>query len=514
MVTATTETRSATKSAPPKRDFRQEVTDRIIIMLENGVAPWQKPWNPAEPSVGMPFNPTTERSYRGGNAIHLMATGVRQGYDDPRWMTYKQTADRGWQVRRGEKGTQIEFWEVKAEAKDHRQSDSGAGGQTDGERPGTRLIHRVYTVFNARQIDGVPAYQPKQRTPFEVVQSGESILENSGAKIQHDQGDQAFYNRSSDTIHLLTKEAFKDSAGYYGTALHELAHWSGHPSRLARATLNESYRFGDTNYAKEELRAELASVFLAAERGIPHNPEQHAAYVGSWIRTLREDKNEIFRAAHDASAATDYLLSLERDRSIADEALAAGPPVDSPGSRTAILEEEMQRLERDREDEMETTGGRVSSGDGDHRPENAPRESSQFVARFEPGSGTVSVQEKQTGTDRRCTVETHAAAAPNSKDRDVNDDGSSARAIAVKALGDGVRTVDALTEGGTYRGMIVGETERYLVQRQSAGMAVLHQKELLDRVPQAGEAFSINYSNGKGIVREARERSKSQELGR
>jgi Zincin-like metallopeptidase len=89
--------------------------------------------------------------------------------------------------------------------------------------------------------------------------------------------------------------------------------------------LTESYRFGDTNYAKEELRAELASVFMAAERGIPHDPEQHAAYVGSWIQSLKEDKNEIFRAAHDASAATDFLLALERDRSIADQALEAGP---------------------------------------------------------------------------------------------------------------------------------------------------------------------------------------------
>src|SRR5262249_46230626 len=169
MGTAITETTSAATSAQPKRDFRQEVTDRIVTMLENGVAPWQKPWNPGETSVGMPFNPTTERSYRGGNAIHLMATGIRQGYDDQRWMTYKQAADRGWQVRRGEKGTQIEFWEVKAESRDQHQPDSGAGDQAEGEKRATQFIHRVYTVFNASQIDGVPTYQPKKRTPFEVV---------------------------------------------------------------------------------------------------------------------------------------------------------------------------------------------------------------------------------------------------------------------------------------------------------------------------------------------------------
>src|SRR5207249_8675092 len=167
-----------------------------------------------------------------------------------------------------------------------------------------------------------------QRTVFEVVEAAEHILNNCGATIVHDQADRAFYNRSSDSIHLPPRHAFKDAASYYGTALHEAAHSSGHPSRLNRASLNESYRFGDISYAKEELRAELASVFLAAERGIPHDPAQHAAYVGSWIKTLKEDKNEIFRAAHDASAATDFLLALERDRSIADQALEVGPGAD------------------------------------------------------------------------------------------------------------------------------------------------------------------------------------------
>ena len=93
---------------PQLRDFRQEVTDNIVQMLERGVAPWQKPWEPGASSVGIPFNPSSERAYRGGNAIHLMATGLQRGYEDPRWMTYKQASDNGWQVRRGEKGTQDE----------------------------------------------------------------------------------------------------------------------------------------------------------------------------------------------------------------------------------------------------------------------------------------------------------------------------------------------------------------------------------------------------------------------
>jgi antirestriction protein ArdC len=300
---------------PARRDFRQEVTDRIIQMLETGVAPWQKPWNATDASLDMPMNPTTGKAYRGGNAIHLMATGLQRGYGDPRWMTYRQAAGLAWQVRKGEKGTQIEFWEVKAGR--HTRSDPIRDGDTDGHQPadehddhrGNRLIHRVYTVFNARQIEGIPTWTAKQRSAFEVVEAAERILQNSGATIRHDQADRAFYNRMADSIHLPPKYAFKAATGYYGTALHELGHWSGHESRLNRATLTESYRFGDISYVKEELRAELASVFLAAERGIPHDPEQHAAYVGAWIKTLKEDKNEIFRAAHDASTAADFLLN-------------------------------------------------------------------------------------------------------------------------------------------------------------------------------------------------------------
>ena len=344
---------------PARRDFRQEVTDRIISMLENGVSPWQKPWNPADASLDMPMNPTTGKTYRGGNAIHLMASDLRRGYGDPRWMTYRQAAAVAWQVRKGEKGTQIEFWEVKAGR--CRSSEPIRAGDGDGhpladehdEVRGHRLIHRVYTVFNAKQIEGIPEWTPKQQTVFEVVEAAEHILNNCGVTICHDQADRAFYHRSSDSIHLPPKHAFKDAAGYYGTALHEAAHSSGHPSRLNRATLNESYRFGDISYAKEELRAELASVFLAAERGIPHDPAQHAAYVGSWIKTLKEDKNEIFRAAHDASRAADFLLALERVRSIAGELPPARPVLDPEEIGRApslFLKRETANLERHRRD--------------------------------------------------------------------------------------------------------------------------------------------------------------------
>lgn len=188
-----------------KRDHRQEVTNSIVRMLEEGVAPWQKPWE----SAGIPLNPTTQKAYRGGNTIPLIATGLSRGYEDPRWMTCKQAAENGWQVRKGEKGTAIEFWEVNAKSEEKAGEPSNGG---DGDLPQTsqrRLIHRVFTVFNANQIEGVPAYERSKPTAFEVVKSGERVLAISGAKIAHDQRDRAFYDRSSDSIHLPPKEASK-----------------------------------------------------------------------------------------------------------------------------------------------------------------------------------------------------------------------------------------------------------------------------------------------------------------
>jgi antirestriction protein ArdC len=477
--------------APVKRDHRQEVTDSIVTMLEDGVAPWQKPWE----SAGMPFNPTTDKAYRGGNAIHLMATGLSRGYEDPRWMTYKQAAENGWQVRKGEKGTHIEFWEVKSKPEEKNGEPVRNGGDEATQENQRRFIHRVYTVFNAKQIEGVPAFEREQRSAFEAVHSGERILANSGAKITHDQRDSAFYRPSTDSIHLPPKEAFKDAPGYYGTALHELSHWTGHPSRLNRATLNESYRFGDLNYAKEELRAELASVFIAAEVGVPHDPANHAAYVGSWIRALKEDKNEIFRAAHDASAATDFVLSLEREVSRA-EALEAG--------RSAATDIEKAQAIRDVTEVLENDRDLVGAG-----------ENTQFVARFEPQTGTLAVHDKRSGTD----LHTVGTFSPNAAPEKASPEGLSAsfaaaRSVTAEKLGDAARTFAAQTQSGNYRGEIIGETDLHVVQRLSPHSAVAHMKHLLEPTPRVGDNVGIGYANEQGSVKESRERSRTKELAR
>lgn len=465
-------------AAQPRRDFRQEVTDQIVEMLEKGTAPWQKPWEPG--AFQLPFNPTTDKSYRGGNALHLMAVATQRGYEDPRWLTYRQAHENGWQVRKGEKGTHIEYWQFGDKA--GRDTSEGTAPE-DGKEPSHRgnLLHRVYTVFNAQQIDGVPALEPKRPQEWEVAQTGENILRNSGAAIRHDQADRAFYDRSNDVIHLPAKEAFKSAADYYGTALHEAAHWTGHPSRLNRATLNESYRFGDPNYAKEELRAELASVFLAAERGIPHDAGQHAAYVGSWIAALRGDKNEIFRAAKDAHTAADFMLSLER----------------SPEVR---------------------------------------RETSEHVAALDRASSTVNITEKETATEHRSVVNGQGERSPDStaparaqseKILDGEVDGrrppseheaaqsfADAEGAAKRLLGEHARTYQPDTESGKYRGEIIAETGHHVVQRLSAKSAAAHPKHLLPGAVESGQNVLVAYSHNQAQLKPNQARERANGLAR
>jgi antirestriction protein ArdC len=497
-------------AAPTKRDHRQEVTDSIVKMLEDGVAPWQKPWE----SAGMPFNPTTDKAYRGGNAVHLMATGLSRGYEDPRWMTYKQAAENGWQVRKGEKGTHIEFWEVKAKPEEKNGEPDRSGSDEAAKENQRRLIHRVYTVFNAKQIDGVSSFEGEQRSAFDAVHSGERILVNSGAKITHDQRDNAFYRPSTDSIHLPPREAFKDAPGYYGTALHELAHWTGHASRLNRPSLNESYRFGDLNYAKEELRAELASVFIAAEVGVPHDPANHAAYVGSWIKALKEDKNEIFRAAHDASAATDFVLSLEREVSRA-EALEIGNSAATDIKKTQVIRDETEALENDRD--------LVGSAESNLSP--GGQESTRFVARVEPQTGTVAVHDKRLGADQHTPVGTlgelngaggisSTKAAEKTSSDGLSSSFAAAKSITAEKLGDAARTFTAQTQSGNYRGEIIGETDLHVVQRLSPHSAVAHMKHLLQPMPRVGDNVGIGYANELGSVKKSRERSRTKELAR
>lgn len=296
-------------SMEPKKSFHEVVAEKLIEQLKAGTAPWQKPWKPGSQGF-MPINPTTGKRYKGVNAIHLMA----QGRSDNRWMTYKQAKAVGAQVRRGERGTNVQYFKFFDEK--NKLDDNGKPVLDEEGKPVKEIIMldrpKVFsaTVFNGEQINGMPPLEPKEQTQsWNAVERAENILMLSGADIRHGEHDRAFYRPSTDSIHLPDKEQFSTADNYYATALHELGHWTGHSSRLNRDMANP---FGSEGYAKEELRAECFSLIMGDELGIGHDPGQHAAYVGSWIKVLQDEPLEIFRAASDAEKMSTHVLAFEQ----------------------------------------------------------------------------------------------------------------------------------------------------------------------------------------------------------
>lgn len=280
-------------------NFRKELTEKIIQALAEGTAPWVKPWDESKAILGMPFNAVSERSYHGGNCLWLQC----QPYDDPRWCTYKQAQQQGWQVIKGEKASVVEYWQWDEQQKDA----SGQVARVKLEHPRVFYAH----VFNVEQIQNVPPLAQVQGHQWQPEEAAERILRHANPNIIHDQQNRAFYSPTKDEIHLPAKEIFPSSTHYYATTLHELGHWTGHGTRLNRDLSNQ---FGSQEYAREELRAELSSYFLSARIGIPHDPSQHASYIDSWIQVLREDSNEIFRAAKDAEQITEYVLQFQQEK--------------------------------------------------------------------------------------------------------------------------------------------------------------------------------------------------------
>jgi antirestriction protein ArdC len=322
MSTTTRPNPGARKSNRVPRDHYQEVTDRIIAALEAGTPPWRKPWDPNKAGgPAMPRNAATGQRYRGINVLTLGMSGLAFRSGDPRWATYKQAEDRGWQVRRGERGTTGYFFK-RLELRDDSRPE-------DGEDAMRRIpLLRAFTLFHASQIDGIPAYVPPTvaEAPWRAPEAAEIVLANSGAVIRTG-GDRAFYSPATDHIQMPPKAAFATAPGYCGVLIHEMSHWSGAPSRLNRDLGNS---FGSHDYAREELRAEIGQVMVCAELGIADCDFSNnaAAYVASWLEKLRSDRKEIFRAAADAQRIADYLLAFHPDYATRE----AGPPESTPSA--------------------------------------------------------------------------------------------------------------------------------------------------------------------------------------
>lgn len=284
-------------------EYRKAVTERLIGMLESGTAPWQKPWDAGIAAMNRPHN-FNGRPYHGVNALMLWCTAIDKGYEDPRWLTFKQVNKLGGHVNKGEKAQIVEYWQWENEVENPET----------GEKEKVPLEHpKVYraAVFNADQCTGLPKLR-RQAQKWSPVERAENIIAANGVLVTHNTDGSAFYSPGGDFICLPPRESFATVDAYYSTLLHEVGHSTGHPTRLNREFGGQ---FGSEGYAREELRAELASTFLCGELGIATtgSDEQHAAYVKSWVSALKNDYNEIFRAAADAEKICNYLYEREKE---------------------------------------------------------------------------------------------------------------------------------------------------------------------------------------------------------
>jgi len=266
-------------------DIYQEVTNQIISALESGkLPPWVKPWSGGD---GIPRNAVSNRPYSGTNALLLWLND----YSDSRYLTYKQAQAVGANVRKGEHGHKVVFFKPL-----HVKNN-----ETEEEK--TIPILRQFTVFNVSQIERLPAEFTLPAAPVNIhvsLEAADKLM--SQAKMEHGKA-KACYVPSIDIIHMPDAGTFKSPSDYYATALHELTHWTSHACRLNR-TLGK--RFGDKQYAAEELIAELGSAFLCAELGID-GQLQHANYIQSWLEVMKADKRAIFTASSHARQAHEFI---------------------------------------------------------------------------------------------------------------------------------------------------------------------------------------------------------------
>lgn len=289
-----------------RRDIHQTVTDQIITALECGTRPWHKPWSGGnvEGRIARPLRHNGV-PYQGINILMLWGAAMDAGYSSPYWLTFKQAQEIGAHVRKGERGSMVVY-----------ASTFTKTGQDDGgdEIEATIPFLKSYTVFNAGQIEGLPAHYyaaalaPQPEAPFARIEAAERFFAAIGADVRHG-GNRAFFSPTTDFVQLPPFEAFESAEAYYGTRAHEMGHWTGRDTRLDRQF---GKRFGDNAYAFEELVAELAAAFLCADLGLtPEIMPDHAAYLASWLKVLKADKRAIFTAASQASKAVDLLHSYQ-----------------------------------------------------------------------------------------------------------------------------------------------------------------------------------------------------------
>lgn len=301
----TTTTSKGTKT----QELYRQLTERVIAELESNPTGWTKPWADAFAHAGIPFNATTGVAYQGGNVMWLALVAADAGHEGlSAWATYRQWGEAGCQVRKGSTGTKAARWNPvrckPAHAADERCTSCG------------KLFPSVFTLFHFSQVEGgaeyVEARYADKGSRHDPIAAAEAFIAGTGAVVRWDPT-RAYYSPGGDFIGLPALEQFDSPARYYGTAVHELGHWTGHRSRLNREGITGGHSFGSAEYAFEELVAELTAVLV----GVGHLGlevdvrDDHASYLASWLRALKADPSLLWKAAGKAGKAADFLVALQ-----------------------------------------------------------------------------------------------------------------------------------------------------------------------------------------------------------
>lgn len=293
-------------------DIYERVTHAIVAAIERGGTRYRMPWHHDGAPTSRPVNAVSGKGYRGANTLLLWAAAELNAHPTGRWATYRGWASLGAQVRKGEAATSIVFWKAFRKGSEDAADQGPIDGDDAQDRP--RFMARGYFVFNAAQVDG---YEPPAITPLDEAErhaGADAFFAHLKIPLATG-GDQAFYRPATDTIHMPPFRQFRDWQAHASVLLHEAGHASGAKHRLDR---DLSGRFGSEAYAGEELVAELIAAMILADLGIAHEPRpDHAAYMASWLKVLKNDSRAIFTAASKAQAAVDW-MHRQQPRAVTD----------------------------------------------------------------------------------------------------------------------------------------------------------------------------------------------------
>lgn len=280
-----------------RADVYSRITAEIIAAIESGAGPWRAPWFHNGTDIARPTNVASGKRYRGINTLALWVAGLAAAHGEGLWGTYRQWQAAGAQVRKGERATTVVLWREIEASREH-----GDDGDDDGDY--RRMLARAFSVFNVAQVDGYERPVVPILPEDERLAHAEAFIAHLGVKTVFG-GSEAYYLPASDTVFMPDFAAFRDPASYYGVWLHENGHASGATHRLDR---DLSGRFGDAAYAAEECCVEILSGLVLADLGIAHHPRpDHAAYIASWLKVLKDDPRAIFTAASKAQHAADWM---------------------------------------------------------------------------------------------------------------------------------------------------------------------------------------------------------------